>query len=286
MSKKKETEYNENNIQVLSDIDHIKLRRGMYIGEAETAFQLFSEILDNSLDELGEGHGEEIKVIIDTKLNKYTIVDQGRGIPIGIKTLETGEKKEILEVICTKANSSGKFNTNSYKYSAGINGLGITITNALSEYFEITTMRDGKAVTFKAKFGEKESLDYFDMPKEKHGVATSFIPDPEMFKHKKIPIEKIMDRCRVASALGYRVRLAVDGEELDTNATIYDLITEPDETITTYKELPVIVTENENKELMKVAIRYTSDTHDRYFGYTNMLTNYSVVLISTNYLKQ
>ena len=56
MSKKKETEYNENNIQVLSDIDHIKLRRGMYIGEAETAFQLFSEILDNSLDELGEGH--------------------------------------------------------------------------------------------------------------------------------------------------------------------------------------------------------------------------------------
>lgn len=275
MSKKKETEYNENNIQVLSDIDHIKLRRGMYIGEAETAFQLFSEILDNSLDELGEGHGEEIKVIIDTKLNKYTIVDQGRGIPIGIKTLETGEKKEILEVICTKANSSGKFNTNSYKYSAGINGLGITITNALSEYFEITTMRDGKAVTFKAKFGEKESLDYFDMPKEKHGVATSFIPDPEMFKHKKIPIEKIMNRCRVASALGYRVRLAVDGEELDTNATIYDLITEPDETITTYKELPVIVTENENKELMKVAIRYTSDTHDRYFGYTNMLTNYS-----------
>lgn len=275
MSKKKETEYNENNIQVLSDIDHIKLRRGMYIGEAETAFQLFSEILDNSLDELGEGHGEEIKVIINTKLNKYTIVDQGRGIPIGIKTLETGEKKEILEVICTKANSSGKFNTNSYKYSAGINGLGITITNALSEYFEITTMRDGKAVTFKAKFGEKESLDYFDMPKEKHGVATSFIPDPEMFKHKKIPIEKIMDRCRVASALGYRVRLAVDGEELDTNATIYDLITEPDETITTYKELPVIVTENENKELMKVAIRYTSDTHDRYFGYTNMLTNYS-----------
>ncbi len=275
MSKKKETEYNENNIQVLSDIDHIKLRRGMYIGEAETAFQLFSEILDNSLDELGEGHGEEIKVIIDTKLNKYTIVDQGRGIPIGIKTLETGEKKEILEVICTKANSSGKFNTNSYKYSAGINGLGITITNALSEYFEITTMRDGKAVTFKARFGEKESLDYFDMPKEKHGVATSFIPDPEMFKHKRIPIEKIMDRCRVASALGYRVRLAVDGEELDTNATIYDLITEPDETITTYKELPVIVTENENKELMKVAIRYTSDTHDRYFGYTNMLTNYS-----------
>ena len=143
MSKKKQSQnnYDEDNIQVLSDIKHIQLRKGMYIGEAENAFQLFSEILDNSLDELGEGYGEEIKVIIDTKLNKYTIMDQGRGIPIGLKTLETGEQKEILEVICTKSNSSGKFNTNSYKYSAGINGLGITITNALSEYFEITTMR-------------------------------------------------------------------------------------------------------------------------------------------------
>src|SRR5699024_108750 len=74
---------------------------------------------------------------------------------------------------------------------------------------------------------------------------------------------------------GYRVRLIVDEEEIETDATIYDLITEPDETITTYKELPLIISENENKELMKVAIRYTSDTHDRYFGYTNMLTNSS-----------
>lgn len=277
MSKKKQSQnnYDEDNIQVLSDIKHIQLRKGMYIGEAENAFQLFSEILDNSLDELGEGYGEEIKVIIDTKLNKYTIMDQGRGIPIGLKTLETGEQKEILEVICTKANSSGKFNTNSYKYSAGINGLGITITNALSEYFEITTMREGKAVTFKAKYGEKESLNYDKISKSKHGTTTSFIPDPKMFKSTKIPLEKIIDRCRVASALGYRVRLIVDEEEIETSATIYDLITEPDETITTYKELPLIISENENKELMKVAIRYTSDTHDRYFGYTNMLTNSS-----------
>ena len=276
MSKKKiETNYDENNIQVLSDIDHIKLRKGMYIGEAENAFQLFSEILDNSLDELGEGNGNEIKVVIDTELNKYTVIDEGRGIPIGKKKLETGEEKEILEVICTKANSSGKFNTNSYKYSAGINGLGITITNALSKHFEVTTMREGKAVTFTANYGEKESLIYSDIPKERHGVITSFIPDPEMFKHSKIPIDKIMDRCKVASALGYRVRLFVDKEEIDTDATIYDLITESDESITTYKELPVILSQNENKELMKVAIRYTSDTHDRYFGYTNMLTNSS-----------
>lgn len=245
----------------------------MYIGD-NGPYQLFSETLDNSLDEMGEGYGDEILVIVDTKLNKYTVVDHGRGIPIGMKTLENGEQKETLEVICTKANSSGKFNTNSYKYSAGINGLGITITNALSQEFEITTMREGKGVTFKASNGEKISLNYMDFPKEKHGVVTSFIPG-DTFKQKVIPIEKIIDRCRVASALGYRVRLAVDGEELDTNATIYDLITESDESISIYKELPLITVENQENELMKVALRYTSDTNDRYFGYTNMLTNSS-----------
>ena len=262
----KQESYDDNSIQVLNDIEHIKLRYGMYISD-NGPFQLFSEVLDNSLDEMGEGYGKEIIVNVDTKLNKYTVIDNGRGIPIGMKRLETGEEKETLEVICTKANSSGKFNTDSYKYSAGINGLGITITNALSKHFEITTMRGKKAVTFKANDGIKESLDYIDLPSERTGCITSFIPG-DIFKDKKIPLHKIEDRCRVASALGYRVRLTVDGEEIDTNATIYD-------TISIYKELPLIHVINTLGEEMKVAIRYTSDISDRYFGYTNMLTNSS-----------
>lgn len=269
----KQESYDDNSIQVLNDIEHIKLRYGMYISD-NGPFQLFSEVLDNSLDEMGEGYGKEIIVNVDTKLNKYTVIDNGRGIPIGMKRLETGEEKETLEVICTKANSSGKFNTDSYKYSAGINGLGITITNALSKHFEITTMRGKKAVTFKANDGIKESLDYIDLPSERTGCITSFIPG-DVFKDKKIPLHKIEDRCRVASALGYRVRLTVDGEEIDTNATIYDLITEYDDTISIYKELPLIHVINTLGEEMKVAIRYTSDISDRYFGYTNMLTNSS-----------
>lgn len=242
-------------------------------GETETPYQLFSEVLDNSLDEMGEGFGDEIIVEVDTKLNKYSVKDEGRGIPHGMKTLENGETKEILEVICTKANSSGKFNTNNYTRSAGINGLGITITSALSSEFEISSSREGKKVTFKSKFGEKADLIYEEIDKSIHGTETSFIPDKEMWKNVVIPLEKIKERARVASALGYRVKLFVDGKEIETNATMFDLIRENNEEISIYKDLPEILVKTENNEEMRVALRYTSDTSDRYFGYTNMLTN-------------
>lgn len=245
----------------------------MYVGETNNPYQLFSEVLDNSLDEMGEGFGNEIIVEVDTKLNKYTVKDEGRGIPHGMKKLENGQEKEILEVICTKSNSSGKFNTNNYTRSAGINGLGITITSALSENFEISSIRDGEIVTFKSSKGKKTDLIYDKYDKSKHGTITSFIADKEIWKSITIPIEKIKERARVASALGYRVRLFIDGEEIDTNATMFDLIKENDESISIYKDLPIIVVKTENNEEMRVALRYTSDTSDRYFGYTNMLTN-------------
>lgn len=222
---------------------------------------------------MGEGYGEEIIVTVDTKLNKYTVADEGRGIPHGMKRLENGEEKEILEVICTKSNSSGKFNTNNYTRSAGINGLGITITSALSKEFEISSVRDGENITFKSEHGNKVDLTYTKINKSLHGTTTSFIPDSEMFKNEKIPLSKIEDRARVASALGYRVKLFVDEKEIDTDATIFDLITENDESISIYKDIPPIVVKTDNNEEMRVALRYTSDTTDRYFGYTNMLTN-------------
>lgn len=222
---------------------------------------------------MGEGYGDEIIVTVDTKLNKYTVQDKGRGIPHGMKRLENGEEKEILEVICTKANSSGKFNTNNYTRSAGINGLGITLTSALSENFEISSIRDGKRITFKSSRGKKTDLIYEDADKSLHGTTTTFIADKEIWNSITIPINKIEERARVASALGYRVKLFVDGKEVDTNATMFDLIKENDENISIYKDLPIIVVKTENNEEMRVALRYTSDTSDRYFGYTNMLTN-------------
>lgn len=263
--------YNADSIKVLSSIEHIKLRKGMYIGEGLDPRQLISEIIDNAIDEVQSGFSDKIIINVDTKENKYSVRDFGRGIPHGKKTLSNGEKKEVIEVLMTESNSGGKFDNSSYNYSSGLNGLGMTITNALSTVMEVTSYRDGKFVTGISNGGKDFKL-LRGTSKEK-GTLVSFIPDPNEFSSPVIPIEFILKRCRIASAFGFKSELYVDGNQLNTNYTVFDLIDdEPD--ISKYADIPMFDVFNQAKERMMVALRYTSDTKDRYFAYTNLLNNY------------
>ena len=267
MSSKK---YEAENISILSDISHIQSRSGMYIGEANDPRQLLSEIFDNAVDEVQAGFSEELVITVDTKKNSYTVRDYGRGIPHGKKKMEDGSEKEVLEVLLTKSHSGGKFDNSSYNYSSGLNGLGMTITNALSKSIEIISYRDGNYVKANANGTNDVSIEYGELRK-RNGTKVTFTPHFKYFHEKEIPIEFILKRCRIASALGFRARLLVDKEELDTNYSIFDLMKE--ENVSTYCDVPTIEVENKDKEKMKVALRYTSDTTDRYFGYTNLLDN-------------
>ncbi len=265
--------YSADNIKVLNDIEHIQLRSGMYIGEANDPRSLFSEMFDNAMDEVSAGHSTELVVEVDTKENRYTVHDFGRGIPHGKKRLENGEEKEVLEVLMTIANSGGKFDNNSYNYSAGLNGVGMTVTNALSQEFKVRSRRNGKYVEVIAHGSADVELCH-GKTEELHGTSASFIPNKKYFHSIKIPHDFIMNRCRIASALGFRARCIIDGEEQNTDCTIFDLIKEEDLKINTYVDIPTIEVKNASGESMKVALRYTSDTKDRYFGYTNLLANY------------
>lgn len=267
MSSKK---YEAENISILSDISHIQQRSGIYIGEANDPRQLLSEIFDNAVDEVQAGFSEELIVSVDTKKNSYSVRDYGRGIPHGKKKMEDGSEKEVLEVLLTKSHSGGKFDNSSYNYSSGLNGLGMTITNALSKDMEIVSYRDGNYVKANANGTKDVLLEYGELRK-RNGTKVTFIPNPKYFHEKEIPTDFILKRCRIASALGFRARLIVDKEELNTNYSIFDLMKE--ENVSTYCDIPTIEVENKYKEKMKVALRYTSDTTDRYFGYTNLLDN-------------
>lgn len=265
--------YTSDHIKVLSDLEHIRLRKGMYIGEGKDPRSLITEIIDNAIDEVQAGYSDCFEVHVNTKENCYTVRDYGRGIPHGMKKLDNGEEKEIVEILLSKANSGGKFDNTSYNYSSGLNGLGLTVTRALSKYMVIKTMRETKMVM--AECNDKDDLEvtYWEGDKQQ-GTEVSFIPNPKYFNSAKIPIEYIQDKCKVASALGYRGKLFVDGKEINTDATIFDLIKEENTNVSTYINIQPIEVIAKSEEKMKVAIRYTSETNDRYFGFTNLLINY------------
>ena len=265
--------YTADNIQVLSDILHIKKRHGMYIGEAKDPRQLLSEIFDNGLDEVQNNFSNEVVVSIDTIDNWYTVRDYGRGIPHGKKELEDGTKKEVLEILITKANSGGKFTENSYAaFSAGLNGLGMTITNALSDFIYVHSYRKGKEVWVYSEGGENTEV-HKQSTNEPDGTKVIFKPSKEYFNTDVIPVDFILERCKIATALGFRARLIVDNEEIDTSSNIYDLIQEEDSKIVKYYDIPETIVYSDNKEKLQVALRYTSDTKDKYYGFTNLLNN-------------
>jgi DNA gyrase/topoisomerase IV subunit B len=264
--------YSSDNIKVLSDREHIQLRKAMYIGDAQDPRTLLSEIIDNALDECQAGYSEAIIVSMDTKKHKYEVRDYGRGIPHGKKELN-GEMKETLEILLTKSNSGGKFDNSAYTTSSGLHGLGITITNALSKHICIISYRKGKYVQGEAKGTDEVKIKY-GKSDEPDGTYVTFEPDGKFFPTVDIPVSFMKDRCRIASALGFKTRLIVDGEEINTDATMFDLMKEEDAAVSTYVQIePISVTSSVN-ETMKVAIKYTSETNDRYFGYTNLLVNY------------
>ena len=265
--------YTADHIKVLSDLQHMRLRKSMYIGEGKDPRSLITEIIDNAIDEVQAGYSEWFEVHVNTKENCYIVRYYGRGIPHGKKKLESGEEKEIVEVLLSKANSGGKFDNSAYLYSSGLHGVGLTVTRALSQYMVVKSMRGTKMVM--AECNDKDDLEvtYWEGDKQQ-GTEVSFIPNPKYFTSAKIPIEYIQDKCKVASALGYRGKLFVDGSEVKTDATIFDLIKEENSNISTYVNVQPIEVIAKSEEKMKVAIRYTSETNDRYFGFTNLLINY------------
>lgn len=266
-------EYNQNSIKVLSDLEHIQTRPQMYIGENNNPHQLVSEIIDNAIDEVQAGFSDYCDINIDTKNNIYSVRDYGRGIPHGKKKLDDGSEKEVLEVLLTKSNSGGKFNNESYNFSSGLHGLGITITNALSEFIEITSYRNHKFVKAVAKSSLNVDLTYGESD-EPSGTLVVFKPNKKYFVSDVIPTDFILSRCKVSSALGFKCNVYIDGVEQKSSYSIFDLIGNEQSGISTYINISPIEVISSTKERMKTAIRYTSDTTDRYFGFTNLLTNY------------
>ncbi len=211
--------YDENSIQHLEGLEHIRLRPGMYIGslgdgsnENDGIYILLKEGIDNSVDEFSQGFGN--KIDIEIKEGRVKIRDYGRGIPLG-----------KLEDCVSNVNTGAKYNNNVFKQAIGMNGVGIKATNALSSYFRAASIRDGKMAVVEFAKGEKLSAKMGNAkPGVPNGTYLEFEPDKELFGKYNFNMEYVEKRLWNYAYLNPGLTIKCNGKDYYSENGIQDLL--------------------------------------------------------------
>lgn len=210
-----EQTYDESSIMVLEGLDAVRQNPGMYIGGMGSVglHHLVYEVIDNAVDEALAGECDLVLVRLGAD-GSCTVVDNGRGIPIGPMKHENPalNGKPALEVVMTVLNSGGKFDTSSYKVSGGLHGLGVSIVNALSEWLRVEVYRRGKKYTMTFERGVTKQPLHESTGSDRTGTSIEFKPDPTVFTDCELKYETLQNRLRELAYLnsGLRVRLIDD----------------------------------------------------------------------------
>ena len=203
--------YDESSIKILEGLEAVRKRPGMYIGSTDKRglHHLVWEIVDNSIDEVINGYGNYIKVIIN-KDKSITVADNGRGVPIGMH--ESG--KPTPEVIYTILHAGGKFSEAGYKVSGGLHGVGASVVNALSKSMQVVIYRDGVISMIEFENGGHVKTPLKTVGKtNKTGTIVKFLPDPEIFKDCNFSYTTIVERMQESAFLLSGLTIEVIDEE-------------------------------------------------------------------------
>ena len=215
-----EIRYDEDSIQTLDPLEHVRLRPGMYIGKLgdgssadDGIYVLLKEVLDNSIDEFIMGAGKTIDVKISD--NKVEVRDYGRGIPLG----------KVVDVV-SKMNTGGKYDSRAFKKSIGLNGVGTKAVNALSSYFKVESVRDNqtKSASFERGIIKEESP--IEESQKRRGTGVAFIPDDTIFKNFKFRNEYVVRMLKNYVYLNPGLTINYNGEKYYSENGLKDLLTE------------------------------------------------------------
>lgn len=274
--------YNAESIKILSDLDHIRLRSGMYIGDNSNTIPLFNEAIDNSIDEVVAGYSDFL--IVDCNISDeqatYTIKDTGRGIPTGYKEVN-GQEIPILEAIITKANSGGKFDNSAYLSSAGLNGVGLCCITALADSIYIHSTNNGITGEIKIEDGAVVVPVEYKQTKEKSGTITSFTvkKNTKYFDDFVVPYEYIVNKLNTYQAFGIKgIKFIYNNEDKTKSEIIaqspFDLHKHPMDNGKNALKGDIQVV-NQKGERFRFAFNYIDGTSTSYKfnGYTNYLYN-------------
>ena len=274
------TEYGAGQIQILEGLEAVRKRPGMYIGSTSTRglHHLVYEIVDNAVDEALAGYCDVIDVTIHED-NSITVVDNGRGIPVGIN-----HKAGIpaVEVVFTILHAGGKFGGGGYKVSGGLHGVGASVVNALSEWLEVTIFQDGKV--YRQRYERGKTIYKLkvvgECEPEKTGTMVTFLPDKEIFEDTIYDYDTLKQRFREMAFLtkGLKIRLHDErgGEkvtkEFHYEGGIKEFVTYLNRSKTAlYPE--IIYCEGEKDGVVvEVAMQHNDSYNETTYGFVNNIT--------------
>ena len=267
------TEYDESNITVLQGLEAVRLRPGMYIGGVDTAalHHLVFEVVDNSVDEALAGFCSEIHVVVNSD-GSLSVEDNGRGIPVGI---HEEEGIPALELILTRLHAGGKFDNSNYKVSGGLNGVGASVVNALSDKMIAEVHRDGFLWKQEYKQGVTDSpLEQIEESR-KTGTNITFWPDKSIFDHIEFNFEILAHRLRELAFLNSGILISIKDNRTDRyqefkyEGGLASFITHINENKTVLHELPVCFSGKSDDVEIEVALQYNDSYTERVYSFVN-----------------
>ncbi|MDA0931705.1 MAG: DNA topoisomerase IV subunit B, partial [Bacteroidetes bacterium] len=249
--------YSEDSIRSLDWKEHIRLRPGMYIGKLgdgssvdDGIYILLKEIIDNSIDEYVMGNGRTIKIKVQD--GAVTVRDYGRGIPLG----------KVIDCV-SKPNTGAKYDSEVFKKSVGLNGIGTKAVNALSSYFKVQSVRDGQSKIAEFEQGNLTREEDLDEVKERSGTLVHFIPDPSIFSNYQYRPQYVEKMLWNYAYLNTGLTLNLNGQDIRSENGLVDLLNNEISGEILY---PIIHLKGEDIE---VAITHGNAYGEEYYSFVN-----------------
>jgi DNA gyrase subunit B len=273
--------YDENQIQVLEGLEAVRKRPGMYIGSTSTKglHHLVWEVVDNSIDEAMAGYCSRIDVIIHVD-NSITVIDNGRGIPVGE---HAKMKRPALEVVMTVLHAGGKFGGEGYKVSGGLHGVGVSVVNALSKKLEVQVRRDGHIYQQEYSCG----VPQYDLKivgtteGEETGTTIRFWPDDEIFTETvEYDYDVLQSRIRELAFLNKGIEINLHDERTDaSNSFMYEggivsFVEYLNRNRTAVNEKPIFVEAQRDHIQIEIALQYNDGYTENIYSYANNINTH------------
>jgi DNA gyrase subunit B len=268
-----DTAYDASSIKVLEGLEAVRKRPAMYIGSTGEMglHHLVYEVVDNSIDEALAGHCSRVDVTIHGD-NSVTVIDNGRGIPVDY---HKGEKKSAAEVVMTKLHAGGKFDSNSYKVSGGLHGVGVSCVNALSEELELEIWKDKKVYEQSYRRGKPVAPLKETGHTDRRGTKITFKPDATIFDTTEFNFDTLSQRLRELSFLNKGLVITISDErhdkkhEFQYSGGISEFVKHLNKNKEVLHSPPIYFEASKDNVTLELAIQYNDSYAENVFSFAN-----------------